>query len=72
MFFLGRIYFLHQLFGFYPVILISYCRLCGYQSLYISGADEYGTATEMKALVEGVGNILLSVDSAFSFYPYYF
>jgi len=26
----------------------------GYQSLYVCGTDEYGTATEMKALQEGV------------------
>lgn len=26
----------------------------GYQSLFICGTDEYGTATEMKALKEGL------------------
>lgn len=27
--------------------------MVGYQSLFICGTDEYGTATEMKALKEG-------------------
>jgi methionyl-tRNA synthetase len=31
-----------------------YCRLRGHQTLYICGTDEYGTATETKALEEGV------------------
>ncbi|ORX60728.1 methionyl-tRNA synthetase [Hesseltinella vesiculosa] len=31
-----------------------YCRLRGYNTLYICGTDEYGTATETKALEEGV------------------
>lgn len=31
-----------------------YCRVRGYQSLFVCGTDEYGTATEMKALKEGV------------------
>ncbi|XP_060808549.1 methionine--tRNA ligase, cytoplasmic isoform X2 [Amyelois transitella] len=35
-------------------IFARYCRLCGYNTLYISGTDEYGTATETKALEEGV------------------
>lgn len=26
-----------------------YCRLRGYNSLYVCGTDEYGTATEMRA-----------------------
>ena len=30
------------------------CRLRGYETLYICGTDEYGTATETKALEEGV------------------
>ncbi len=29
-----------------------YCRLRGYRTLYICGTDEYGTATETKALEE--------------------
>jgi methionyl-tRNA synthetase len=33
-----------------------YCRLAGYQTLYICGTDEYGTATETKALKEGVSS----------------
>ena len=33
---------------------IRYCRLRGYNSLYICGTDEYGTATETKALEEGL------------------
>ncbi|MBN1518760.1 MAG: methionine--tRNA ligase [Spirochaetales bacterium] len=30
------------------------CRLRGYDTLYVCGTDEYGTATETKALEEGV------------------
>ena len=29
-----------------------YCRLMDYNSIYICGTDEYGTATETKALLE--------------------
>lgn len=32
--------------------MIRYCRLRGYNILYICGTDEYGTATETKALQE--------------------
>ncbi|XP_026746121.1 methionine--tRNA ligase, cytoplasmic [Trichoplusia ni] len=35
-------------------IFARYCRLCDYNTLFISGTDEYGTATETKALEEGV------------------
>ncbi|CAK1548881.1 unnamed protein product [Leptosia nina] len=35
-------------------IFARYCRLCDYNTLYISGTDEYGTATETKALEEGL------------------
>jgi len=31
-----------------------FCRLYGYESLYIGGTDEYGTATENKAAQEGI------------------
>jgi len=31
-----------------------YCKARGYQTLFICGTDEYGTATETKALEEGV------------------
>jgi methionyl-tRNA synthetase len=31
-----------------------FCRLRGYETLYICGTDEYGTATETKAAEEGV------------------
>ena len=31
-----------------------YCRLRGYETLYICGTDEYGTATETKARQEGI------------------
>jgi len=31
-----------------------YCRLAGKNSVYVCGTDEYGTATEMKALKEGL------------------
>lgn len=30
-----------------------YCRLAGYETMYICGTDEYGTATETKASIEG-------------------
>ncbi|CAD5229193.1 unnamed protein product [Bursaphelenchus okinawaensis] len=33
-------------------VFSRYCRLRAYQVLHISGTDEYGTATEMKALQE--------------------
>lgn len=33
-------------------IFARYSRLCGYNTLYICGTDEYGTATETKALAE--------------------
>ncbi|XP_047541457.1 methionine--tRNA ligase, cytoplasmic isoform X2 [Vanessa atalanta] len=35
-------------------IFARYCRLCDYNTLFICGTDEYGTATETKALEEGV------------------
>jgi methionyl-tRNA synthetase len=31
-----------------------YCRLRGYNSIYVCGTDEYGTATETKAIQEGL------------------
>jgi methionyl-tRNA synthetase len=31
-----------------------YCRLRGYNSIYVCGTDEYGTATEMRARLEGL------------------
>jgi methionyl-tRNA synthetase len=31
-----------------------YCRARGYNSIYVCGTDEYGTATETKALEEGL------------------
>uniref|UniRef100_A0A8D8FWU0 Methionine--tRNA ligase, cytoplasmic n=1 Tax=Culex pipiens TaxID=7175 RepID=A0A8D8FWU0_CULPI len=33
-------------------IFARYSRLCGYNTLFICGTDEYGTATETKALAE--------------------
>ncbi|XP_010513503.1 PREDICTED: methionine--tRNA ligase, cytoplasmic-like [Camelina sativa] len=33
-------------------VYARYCRLRGYNAIYISGTDEYGTATETKALEE--------------------
>lgn len=33
-------------------VFARYCRLMGYNTLYICGTDEYGTATETKALEE--------------------
>lgn len=35
-------------------VFARYCRLRGYQTIYVGGTDEYGTATETKALEEGV------------------
>ncbi|KPI96460.1 Methionyl-tRNA synthetase, cytoplasmic [Papilio xuthus] len=35
-------------------IFARYCRQCDYNTLYICGTDEYGTATETKALEEGI------------------
>lgn len=35
-------------------IFARYSRLCGYNTLYVSGTDEYGTATETKALAENM------------------
>lgn len=35
-------------------VFARYCRLAGYETLYICGTDEYGTATETKALEEGI------------------
>ncbi|KAL8542994.1 hypothetical protein ACS0TY_003761 [Phlomoides rotata] len=34
-------------------VYARYCRMRGYNALYICGTDEYGTATETKALEEG-------------------
>jgi len=33
-------------------VYARYCRLRGYNAIYICGTDEYGTATETKALEE--------------------
>ncbi|PIO60233.1 tRNA ligase class I, partial [Teladorsagia circumcincta] len=35
-------------------VFARYCRMRGHETLYICGTDEYGTATETKALQEGV------------------
>ncbi len=35
-------------------VFARYCRLAGYETLYVCGTDEYGTATETKALEEGI------------------
>lgn len=35
-------------------VFSRYCRARGHQPLYVGGTDEYGTATEMKALTEKV------------------
>ena len=35
-------------------VFARYCRLRGYETLYICGTDEYGTATETKAKEEGI------------------
>ncbi len=35
-------------------VFARFCRQYGYETLYVCGTDEYGTATETKALAEGV------------------
>lgn len=35
-------------------VFARFCRLRGYETLYICGTDEYGTATETKAKEEGI------------------
>lgn len=35
-------------------VFARFCRLCNYNTLFICGTDEYGTATETKALEEGL------------------
>ena len=35
-------------------VFARFCRSRGYDTLYICGTDEYGTATETKAIEEGV------------------
>ncbi len=35
-------------------VFARYCRSAGYETLYVCGTDEYGTATETRALKEGV------------------
>lgn len=35
-------------------VFARFCRLAGYQTLYICGTDEYGTATETRAMEEGI------------------
>ena len=35
-------------------VFARYCRARGYRTLYLCGTDEYGTATEIKAMKEGL------------------
>jgi methionyl-tRNA synthetase len=35
-------------------VFARFCRLRGYETLYVCGTDEYGTATETKAMEEGI------------------
>ncbi len=35
-------------------VFARFCRLRGYETMYVCGTDEYGTATETRALEEGV------------------
>ena len=35
-------------------VYARYCRLRGYETLYVCGTDEYGTATETRAMEEGL------------------
>jgi methionyl-tRNA synthetase len=34
-------------------VFARYARLAGHNAIYICGTDEYGTATETKAMMEG-------------------
>ena len=36
-------------------VFARFCRLYGYETLYVCGTDEYGTATETRAAEEGIG-----------------
>ena len=44
----------HQYHHYTPHHRCRYCRLRRYNVLYVCGTDEYGTATETKALQEGL------------------
>ena len=52
------IYLLLDVVGFFGSGVLSadvfarYCRLRGYNAIYMCGTDEYGTATETKAMEE--------------------
>ncbi|TFH05759.1 MAG: methionine--tRNA ligase, partial [Spirochaetales bacterium] len=35
-------------------VFARFCRMRGYETLYVCGTDEYGTATETKAIEEGI------------------
>jgi len=35
-------------------VFARYCRQAGFETMYVCGTDEYGTATETRALIEGV------------------
>ncbi len=35
-------------------MFVRYCRLAGYDVIYVCGSDEYGTAIEMSAIKEGI------------------
>jgi len=35
-------------------VFARFCRIRGYETLYVCGTDEYGTATETRALEEGI------------------
>ncbi len=35
-------------------VFARFCRLRGYETLYVCGTDEYGTATETRAIEEGI------------------
>lgn len=41
-------------FAINTLLFLRYCRLRGYNVLYVCGTDEYGTATETKAIEEGL------------------
>lgn len=43
-----------QIMSMQILFFLRYCRLRGHNTLYVCGTDEYGTATETKALEEGL------------------
>ena len=51
-------------------VFARFCRSRGYDTLYICGTDEYGTATETKALEENI-ECLIKVKNKFHYLGYF-